>query len=182
MVESEGNVDSLAVYCQFISMIFAQENIEPESRYLMIIFRLLHVLVCAWIMQTEYSSCLKLISYISQQKQVRTLIDREVDANSHEDTPTDIFLKQLSKGVFVFNPQTRAHELNSSMFATNSVEQKRQKKKVNYTVIDDIIYFKYLEALITYKKKDYPSATASLDLLLKINKLYWPAYFLKGIL
>ncbi len=175
-------LDPLAVYNQLISLVFTQENIEAESRYLIIVLKLMHVLVCAWILQNDHSSCLKLISFISQQKHVRRLIDHAVDNSTQVDTAHDTFLKQLSQGVFVFNPETRAHELNSSLFDANSVTQKKTKKKEkSRSVIESVMVLIYFEGLINYKKKDYANATASLDLLLKLDKHYWPAYFLKGI-
>jgi tetratricopeptide (TPR) repeat protein len=184
LLDTQGDgSDPLAVYNQLISLVFTQDNIDGDNIYPVIVLKLIHVLVCAWIIQNDLSSPLKLISFISQQKHVRELIDRAVENSAQLNTPHDTFLKQISQGVFVFNPEARAHELNSSLFDANSVVQKKPKKKErSHDVVDDIITLIYFEALINYKKKESANAAASLDLLLKLDKQYWPGYFLKGVL
>lgn len=184
LLDTQGDgSDPLAVYNQLISLVFTQDNIDGDNIYPAIVLKLIHVLVCAWIIQNDLSSPLKLISFISQQKHVRELIDHAVENSTHLNTPHDTFLKQISQGVFVFNPETRAHELNSSLFDANSVVQKKSKKKdKSHNVVDDVMTLIYFEALINYKKKEPANATASLDLLLKLDKQYWPGYFLKGTL
>lgn len=173
--------DPLAIYNQLIGLVFTRYNIDNDNSYLLIVLKLIHVLVCAWIIQNDHSAPLKLISVVSQQNHVRELIDRAIENSTQLDTPHDTFLKQLSQGVFVFNPETRAHELNSSLFDTTSALQKKSKKKEKSRgVVSDIMTLIYFETLINYKKKEYANATESLDLLLKLDKHYWPGYFLKG--